>query len=413
MSLCRNYPTPSNRMAVMWSLMPIKDSIVLEYGPAGTTHFGAGLYGSFGINLENSLFTTHISEDDIIMGDVSRLEKAIIEIDKNYRPRVIFVVAAAVIAVIGTDIKGVCRYMQNKVQAKLVCFDDGGFGGDYTVGLQNSYTTLIKEFALNKSFPKDEKKYNILGASAASYRIRSDVWEIQELMKKAFDMEVGVVLGLETSIENIENISSSSINLVIRREAIPCAEILKEKFGIPYVHQAPYGYEGTLYWLEEIENTLNKNIDKSFKSKLEEKIKDIHEEMQFVKMMVGNRYKYLPKASIIGDYDTIIGLTALCEEFLLEVDNKICNHSMKNIASNDIVNYKKEKDKIEKLLEINNQFILGDEVSLDICNNSNTKVCVSFPYPNKKQIATHLPFMGEKGADYLLELIKDYLATIR
>ena len=77
MSLCRFYPPASDRMAIIWSLMPIQNAIVLEYGPAGTTHFGGGLYSSLGIRLSQSLFTTHISEDDVIMGDVTRLEKII------------------------------------------------------------------------------------------------------------------------------------------------------------------------------------------------------------------------------------------------------------------------------------------------------------------------------------------------
>ena len=39
MSLCRYLPTPSDRMAVMWTLLTVKDAVVLEYGPAGTTHY--------------------------------------------------------------------------------------------------------------------------------------------------------------------------------------------------------------------------------------------------------------------------------------------------------------------------------------------------------------------------------------
>lgn len=415
MSLCRNYPTPSNRMAVMWSLMPIKNSIVLEYGPAGTTHFGAGLYSSFGIDLDSSLFTTHISEDDIIMGDVSRLEKAIVEIDQNYKPDVIFIVAAAVIAVIGTDVKGVCNYMQDEVNAKLICFDDGGFGGDYTTGIQNSYNTLIKEFSLKNRREINYKKFNILGASAASFRIRSDVWELEDLMEKYFDMELGTILGLESTIDDLKNISSASINLVIRKEALPCAKLLEKKFNIPYIYQAPYGYEGTLEWLEEIEKTLNKEMNIKAKEKLLEKITDNQRRMEFMRRMAGSRYKYLPKASIVGDYDTILGLSDLCEEFGLEVDKKICSHTLKSSEAEmyDILTSKKEKDKIDALLEIKNQFVLGDEISLSICDNSNTKVCVSFPYPSKKQIATHLPFMGEKGTDYLLEIINNYLNTVR
>ncbi len=131
MSLCRFYPQPSDRMAIIWSLMPIKNAVVLEYGPAGTTHFGGGLYSSFGLELRGHLFTTHICEDDVVMGDVSRLENAILEIDAAYHPEIIFVVAATVVAVIGTDIAGVCRYMQEQVNARLISFEEGGFRGDY------------------------------------------------------------------------------------------------------------------------------------------------------------------------------------------------------------------------------------------------------------------------------------------
>ena len=35
MSLCRYLPVPSDRMGIIWSLLSVKDSIILEYGPAG------------------------------------------------------------------------------------------------------------------------------------------------------------------------------------------------------------------------------------------------------------------------------------------------------------------------------------------------------------------------------------------
>ena len=187
MSLTRFYPTPSDRMAIIWSLTPIKDAVVLEYGPAGTTHFGNGLYNSLGIKTSGVLFTTHISEDDIVMGDVSRLEQAILEVDQAYHPKIIFVVAAAVIAVIGSDIAGVCQYMQDQVDARLISFEEGGFRGDYTYGLRSVYRMFAREVI--RPAPRKEKTYNILGASAGSFRMKSDVWEIKNLMREACGWE--------------------------------------------------------------------------------------------------------------------------------------------------------------------------------------------------------------------------------
>ena len=42
-----------------------------------------------GVDWQQRLFTTHMNEDDVVMGDVTRLEEAIVELDKSYEPKVI------------------------------------------------------------------------------------------------------------------------------------------------------------------------------------------------------------------------------------------------------------------------------------------------------------------------------------
>ena len=165
MSLCRYLPTPSDRMAVMWTLLNVGQAVVLEYGPAGTTHYSMGLFGNMGISPDQTLFTTHMSEDDVVMGDVTRLEDAIVELDRNYSPKVIFVIASAITAVIGTDLIGVCAYMQERVKARLIAMENGGFRGDYTVGLREAYAMLARELA-GSGRESGRKTYNVLGASA-------------------------------------------------------------------------------------------------------------------------------------------------------------------------------------------------------------------------------------------------------
>lgn len=127
-----------------------------------------------------------MSEDDVVMGDVTRLEEAIIELDKSYAPKVIFVVASSVTAVIGTDIKGVCRYMQNEVKAKLVAFEQGGFRGDYSVGLAETYKLLVRNLP-KKDAAQEADVYNIIGASAWRYRMASDIWEVKTCWVKRWD----------------------------------------------------------------------------------------------------------------------------------------------------------------------------------------------------------------------------------
>ena len=202
-------------MGILWSLLAIEDSVIVEYGPAGTTHFSMSLFGELGVDQQNRLFNTHMIEDDVVMGDVSRLEKSLVEVDQGYRPRVIFVVASSVSAVIGTDLQGVCAYMQEKVDARLIAFEQGGFRGDYSAGIQAAYRLLAEDVA-EADVPRNAGTYNILGASAGSFRMESDVREIERLMREAFGMELNACLCLDTSVEKIQRMGCAEINLAVR-----------------------------------------------------------------------------------------------------------------------------------------------------------------------------------------------------
>ena len=287
MSLCRYLPVPSDRMGIIWSLLSVKDSIILEYGPAGTTHFSMGFYGTLGVDWQQRLFTTHMNEDDVVMGDVTRLEEAIVELDKSYEPKVIFVVASSISAVIGTDIKGVCNYMQKEVQAKLVAFEQGGFRGDYSIGLTEVYKLLVNNLPC-KEQKKRKKVFNIIGASMGSYRAASDVWELQNLMREAFGYELHTCLCHETSVDEIGDIGTAEINLVMRQEGLPAAEVLKNKFDMPFVVSAPYGYAATLTWLEEVGKILGQLPDVKMCARLRLKAQNTAS-LKMYAMMMGRK----------------------------------------------------------------------------------------------------------------------------
>ena len=39
MSISKYFPVASDRMGIIWTLSSIKDACVIEFGPAGTTHY--------------------------------------------------------------------------------------------------------------------------------------------------------------------------------------------------------------------------------------------------------------------------------------------------------------------------------------------------------------------------------------
>ena len=404
MSLVRFLPTPSDRMGIIWSLLAVQGAIVLEYGPAGTTHYSMGLYGGLGLRFQNRMFTTHMSEDDVVMGDVTRLEDAIVELDKSYAPKVIFVVASSVTAVIGTDIKGVCRYMQNEVKAKLVAFEQGGFRGDYSIGLAETYKLLVRNLP-KKDVAQEAGVYNIIGASAWRYRMASDIWEVKSLLDEALGLSCNACLCCDTSVEELEDMGLAQVNIVLGNEGLAAAKYLQEKFGTPYVYAVPYGYNGTLSFLAQVGEAVGREPDSMVLLRLQTKEKSLSRISLFT-MMGNNKPK---KAVVKGDYDLVQGVSAFLEQGGITVLHKMCAHSLKAIAepAADVEAYAEESDWLQVIRGLQDTLILADDVALLQADADNMKVLISAPFMNSA-VATHMPFMGEKGADFLLEQMQAY-----
>lgn len=404
MSLVRFLPTPSDRMGIIWSLLAVQGAIVLEYGPAGTTHYSMGLYGGLGLRFQNRMFTTHMSEDDVVMGDVTRLEDAIVELDKSYAPKVIFVVASSVTAVIGTDIKGVCRYMQNEVKAKLVAFEQGGFRGDYSIGLAETYKLLVRNLP-KKDVAQEAGVYNIIGASAWRYRMASDIWEVKSLLDEALGLSCNACLCCDTSVEELEDMGLAQVNIVLGNEGLAAAKYLQEKFGTPYVYAVPYGYNGTLSFLAQVGEAVGREPDSMVLLRLQTKEKSLSRLSLFA--MMGNNK---PRMAVVkGDYDMVQGVSAFLEQGGITVLHKMCAHSLKAIAepAADVEAYAEESDWLQVIRGLHDTLILADDVALLQADADNMKVLISAPFMNSA-VATHMPFMGEKGADFLLEQMQVY-----
>ena len=404
MSLVRFLPTPSDRMGIIWSLLAVQGAIVLEYGPAGTTHYSMGLYGGLGLRFQNRMFTTHMSEDDVVMGDVTRLEDAIVELDKSYAPKVIFVVASSVTAVIGTDIKGVCRYMQNEVKAKLVAFEQGGFRGDYSIGLAETYKLLVRNLP-KKGVAQEAGVYNIIGASAWRYRMASDIWEVKSLLDEALGLSCNACLCCDTSVDELEDMGLAQVNIVLGNEGLTAAKYLQEKFGTPYVYAVPYGYNGTLSFLAQVGEAVGREPDSMVLLRLQTKEKSLSRLSLFT-MMGNNKPR---KAVVKGDYDMVQGVSAFLEQGGITVLHKMCAHSLKAIAepAAAVEAYAEESDWLQVIRGLHDTLILADDVTLLQAEADNTKVLISAPFMNSA-VATHMPFMGEKGADFLLEQMQAY-----
>ncbi|UNC93075.1 nitrogenase component 1 [Candidatus Contubernalis alkaliaceticus] len=414
--LYKYFPLPSDRMGVLWTLAPIKDACILEYGPAGTTHYAVEGLMQLNTELKARLYTTHIDENDIIMGDSSRLKVTIKEIDQQYKPPVIFVLASTISSVVGIDILSICQDFQPEVSAKLICFTGGGFRGDYTHGIQE-VLTILAEKIVKEPQEKIKGTYNIIGSNIDCFNFASDIQEIQNIMSEGFGCTLHTVFSAKTSVTEIEEASKAEFNLVIRSEGIDCAKILASKFRIPYAAGAPYGVHGTYKWIKTIESAFSIKANDIFFARQAEKAQK-------------NLFKFNHAAFI---YENLTGILSGNLDFVLDILPLLRNEMMLDIKK-IFVNHKDygmgrkipeqlkekvlfncdEEEKNQMIKEANPSLLVGDGVLLELGAHIPMQVQVANPNINHViKIYEHTPFMGFNGAIYLTEVLLNQLQANR
>ncbi|MFR3566970.1 MAG: nitrogenase component 1 [Paraclostridium sordellii] len=398
MEAYKYFPVANDRMGIIWTLSSIKDACIVEFGPAGTTHYAIEGIGSLNGEDEAKVYSTHMDQSDVTFGKYERLEKAIVEIDKNISPKYIFVMASSISSIIGADIISVCDTLKDLTNAKLIPITTGGLKDDYNTGVEYTLELLACEIVKDNNI--DKSKYNILGANIDKYNYLSDVKEVERIMNDLFDKKLNTTFTANTSIYEIEEASKASLNIVIRKEALKAAEYMKEKYNIPYIYNNLYGLKNTIKFIESI-----KEIDGYILN--EERY---NEEINFVKKnMFGIKRKFYfydetKDCAVFGDYDTVIGISDMLNEFGFNVDRKEILYKT-NCEDEDVLISTSELDRMKYLKDKELLMLLGDGPSLDMVHNSKLDLQVSNPNLEKINIYPYTPFVGFRGCLYIIEKI--------
>ncbi|MDO5733070.1 MAG: nitrogenase component 1 [Eubacteriales bacterium] len=397
-ALTQLLPTPSDRMGTIWGLLAIKDACILEYGPAGTTHFGLGPISSLELEARGRYFVTHLDEKDVIMGNVERLEKAVLEIDTQNKPQYIFIIASSVTATIGTDLVGISRALQDRCNAKLEVFESGGFAGNYLVGFEMVYERLVHllneiEIEAVQQNPATDRplRYHILGGSPDHYRWRSDVLEIERVFDEALSAEVAQTFLIDSALSELGEIAKADFCLLLREEARPLAKYLQERFEIPYFEANFYGYEGSLEVVEAVAQYFGRQICDKFS----DEIKAHQAEIAYFPFYARQLSQPLRFFSI-ADRDHNQGLAQAISELGFEFEAQL-----------DIT--APEPERLAALARMDDALVFADSESLSRLPETAQGILISFPWYDKSFYARHLPFMGPRGMDQLAEIVHDHL----
>ncbi|MFV0441561.1 MAG: nitrogenase component 1 [Lachnospirales bacterium] len=313
MGLYKSTPELSGRIGTLWTLSTIKESAVVEFGCMGHTVYARTFLSRMGAN-GSKLFSTHIRETDIALGDSSRLTKAIAEILEDKEVKTIFLLPSTVPEIIGTDMKALSMELSlDYPTIKFITFPTGSFNMTLNEGIEKTLYTIVKELALQKN-KSTTPTYNIVGSCADIYNYNADSIEIKRVLENTFDIKENCTLTSNTSISSIENLAMAHINIVIREEGVKTAKYLEKKFGTPYIYTRPYGFKATLNWLKEISKIINLPLNNDFLNSEEENYFD---HVSPYKTML-QRFMFIHKEQsnliAVGHKDVINGICDYCTQ---------------------------------------------------------------------------------------------------
>jgi nitrogenase molybdenum-cofactor synthesis protein NifE len=349
------------------------------------------------------------------MGREDKLKETILEIDEQFAPSMIAIVATCITSVIGLDLEGIAEEMQGFVHADLFVFSGGGFRGFHWEGKEEVLAKLTDYYTKDTKVLKDikevdRKRANIIGVSAEQYNHVSDVNEIKRMLN-LMNIDVNTVLTGNASTEDIKKLGNAEMNIVLNDTGISAAELLKERFGTPWLYGLPIGIRNTVRWCNRVCEITNQ---KTRHTEIADELKKYGTCFQTMKTMNFQEIS----VGISGANEYVIGLAEfIVNECNLRLKAVVIQNSFSKKETIDFINGLSENTMVfdlcnkqthEIIQEMRFDIFFGNVIEFNKIN-ALIKISASFPGQNYYSFYNETPYAGFKGNAYLVQTLLNHI----
>jgi nitrogenase molybdenum-cofactor synthesis protein NifE len=222
-------------------LYPISDALHLIHGPIGCAAYTWDIRGalSSGPQLHRLSFSTDLQEKEVIFGGEPKLYQALIELIDTYRPKAAFVYSTCIVGIIGDDVEAVCKKVSRERKIPVLAVHSEGFKGTKKDGYKAACDALFQLVGTGSVQDIAPAGINILG----EFNIGGEAWIIKKYYERMGVQVVSVMTG-DGRVDEIRKLHGAALNVVQCSGAMTfLAEMLKEKYGIPYIRVSYFGID--------------------------------------------------------------------------------------------------------------------------------------------------------------------------
>jgi nitrogenase molybdenum-cofactor synthesis protein NifE len=237
-------------------LYPIADALHLVHGPVGCAAYTWDIRGSLssGPELHRMSFNTDLREREVIFGGEKKLHTSLTELIDAYRPKAAFVYSTCIVGLIGDDVNAVCRKVSEENGIPVIPVHSEGFKGTKKDGYRAACEAIFALIGKNdESRPVQDASINILG----DFNLAGETWIIKKYYKEMGVEVVSCITG-DGRVDEIGRAHRASLNVVQCSGSMThLAEMMKEKYGIPYKRVSYFGIEDMSASLYEVAHYFN------------------------------------------------------------------------------------------------------------------------------------------------------------
>ena len=212
-------------------------------------------------------FSTDMQDENIVFGGEEKLKNAIREAVEIFKPSSIGIFSTCPVGLIGDDVHSVAREMKAELGINIFGFSCEGYRGvSQSAGHHIANNGIFKHVVGNTERPRTGKfQVNLLG----EYNIGGDAFEIERIFEECGLTLLSTYSGNST-VESFAYSHTADLNMVMCHRSINyIAEMMEEKYGIPWIKVNFIGADATAKTLRKIADYFG---DKELSAKVEEVI---------------------------------------------------------------------------------------------------------------------------------------------
>ena len=244
-------------------------SALFDLGGIAVMHDASGCTGNYTgydeprwLGSRTAVYCSGLRRMDAVLGNDEKYIRRTVRAAKELDPSVICLLGSPVPILIGADLQGMAREIEEETGIPSFGFGTSG-QGYYDKGASDVFLALTKRFCRLDSADllkekrssgaagKEALRVNLLGMLPLDFGNQGNIEEISTFLE-ANGMEILANYAYGLKLDRIRRAALADWNLVMSRSGLKLAEYMEAKFGIPYFCGVPAG-DGRLF-LEEFHN---------------------------------------------------------------------------------------------------------------------------------------------------------------